>query len=271
MKIALTCMDIQWENPSVNQDKCVKLIKRASDSGARLILFPEMTLTGFTMNTKAFAEQMDVPGLTETQQFFAQLSDRYHIAIGFGFIGNKEDEKRAENHFSVVDKGDLLGDYVKIHPFTYGEENQFYVGGDKLVSVTIDDVKIALFICYDLRFPEIFQKSSEKCSVLAVIANWPESREHHWKCLLQARAIENQAYVIGVNRKGLGDGLIYSKSSMVFDFDGKSLDTVQIQNDASDDDLLLCEIDSNEVLKRREEFPVKNDRKNNLYNKLDIE
>lgn len=262
MKIALTNMDIRQTEPSVNREKCAELIKRASDFGARLILFPEMTLTGFTMDVRQFGEKADEHGLTETIAYFAEKSSEYEMAVGFGYISN-ENEK-GKNHFVVVDSGRIIGDYEKMHPFTYGEESCFYEAGDKLVSVEIDDTGIGLFVCYDLRFPEIFQASSEQNQIMAVIANWPGERITHWHCLLQARAIETQSVVLGVNRKGRGGGLEYEASSEVFDCLGRRLDGTQIFTSFGDE-CILYEIDTKLPEKIRKEFPVKKDRRKNIY------
>ena len=166
MKIALTNMDIIREDKSVNRDKCLELIKRASECGARLILFPEMTLTGFTMNPQKYGEKAGED--SETVKFFEHLSKEYAIAIGFGYIEKGKKDGFAKNHMAVVDAGKILGDYTKIHPFSYGEENEHYCGGDRLVTVSIDGVTFGLSICYDLRFPELYQ-AMRSCDAIAVI------------------------------------------------------------------------------------------------------
>lgn len=262
MKIALTSMDIRWTEKSVNREKCAELIKRASDCGARLILFPEMTLTGFTMDIRQCGEAADEDGFTDTVAYFAEKSSEYELAVGFGYISN-EGEK-GKNHFVVVDNGRMIGDYEKIHPFTYGEESCFYEAGDKLVSVDIDGMGIGLFVCYDLRFPEIFQKSSEENQIMAVIANWPKDRISHWHCLLQARAIETQSVMLGVNRKGSGGGLEYEASSEVFDCLGCRMEGTQITTSYGDE-CILYEIDTKLPEKMRKEFPVKKDRRKEIY------
>ncbi len=262
MKIALTSMDIEWENKSVNRKKCVELIKRASDSGARLILFPEMTLTGFTMNIKECGEDFAAGNPPETVSFFGEQSRKYGMAVGFGYIS--AEGGRGTNHFVVIDNGRIIGDYTKIHPFSYGRESYFYDSGRQLVSVTLDNVKMGLFVCYDLRFPEIFQKSGEDNIVLAVIANWPKSRLSHWNCLLQARAIETQSIVLGVNRKGTGNGLEYESSSRAFDCEGHLLDGESITTGFGDE-CILIEAATDTVIQKRKEFPVKEDRKKQLY------
>ncbi|MCM1245102.1 MAG: carbon-nitrogen family hydrolase [Roseburia sp.] len=262
MKIALTSMDIRYEDKSVNRKKCVELIKRASDFGARLILFPEMTLTGFTMEVGQCGETAEEHGLPETVSYFAEKSSEYGMAVGFGYIENRRGMGR--NHFVVVDNGRIIGDYEKMHPFTYGEEAHFYEAGDKLASVEIDGVKFGLFVCYDLRFPEIFQKSSEENDVLAVIANWPKDRVAHWHCLLQARAVETQSVMLGVNRKGSGGGLEYEASSEAFDCLGHRLEGTQITTSFKDE-CILYEIDPELSQKVRNGFPVKKDRRKEIY------
>lgn len=265
MKIALTSMDIVWEDKSVNQEKCAELIKRASESGARLILFPEMTLTGFTMDVRGCGETEGRCQHCSTVAFFLEQSERYRMAVGFGYI-HREDEK-GTNHFVVADKGKIIADYTKIHPFSYGGEDRVYNSGSQLVSAELDGIRMGLFICYDLRFPEIFQVSSEDCEVLAVIANWPRERIHHWHCLLPARAIENQSVVLGVNRRGWGGGIEYVDSSEAYDCEGNRIPCQRITTKAGDD-CLLCEIDVHRPWQLRREFPVKQDRRKKWYKSL---
>ncbi len=265
MKIALTSMDTAWENKSVNQEKCRELIKRASESGARLILFPEMTLTGFTMDVQGCGETEGRCRHCPTVAFFLEQSEQYGMAVGFGYI--HREEERGTNHFVVADKGEILADYTKIHPFSYGGEDRVYIPGDRLVSAELDGIRMGLFICYDLRFPEIFQVSSEDCEVLAVIANWPRERIHHWRCLLPARAIENQSVVLGVNRRGWGGGIEYVDSSEAYDCEGNQIPCQRITTKAGDD-CLLYEVDLQRTRQLRREFPVKQDRRKKWYKSL---
>lgn len=261
MKIALTNMDITWEDKSVNRDKCLELIKRASECEARLILFPEMTLTGFTMNPQEYGETAGED--SETVKFFKRLSEQYAIAIGFGYIEKGEKDGLAKNHMAVVDAGKLLGDYVKIHPFSYGEENRHYCGGDHLVTVSVDGVTLGLSICYDLRFPELYQ-AMRNCDAIAVIANWPKGRVAHWKALLPARAVETQSYLLGVNRIGRDVSLDYEASSAAYDYDGRRL-SVACKATSYGDECLMIEIEPDRVRLWKKDFPAAKDRKPALY------
>ena len=265
MKIALTNMDIIWEDKSVNRDKCLALIKRASFCGARLLLFPEMTLTGFTMNPEVFGEKSGLD--SETVSFFLEMSKQFEMAVGFGYIEKGTMPGDAKNHFAVVDKGQLLGDYVKIHPFSYGEENKHYCGGNQLVHVNIDELTLGLFICYDLRFPEIFQAMRSTCQAMAVIANWPKNRRMHWDILLAARAVETQTDVLGVNRKGKAPGLTYEVSSQALDWNGEILSTSK-EKTSFGDECLIMEMDINALQQWRQQFPAEKDRKPDFYKSL---
>ena len=96
---------------------------------------------------------------------------------------------------------------AKIHPFTYGGEDRVYTGGERIVTVAVEGVRVTPFVCYDLRFPEPFRLAAEETDLFAVVANWPEPPREAWRTLLRARAIENLCYVAGVNRVGEGGGL----------------------------------------------------------------
>ena len=257
MKVALAQLDIAWEDKQENQKRCCVLLEEAKKQCADFILFPEMTLTGFSMNTSTYAENLqDSPSIT----FFQQKAIQYQMAIGFGLM-IKNGEK-AENHCMIVDEtGKIITDYTKIHPFSYGTESKFYSGGEHVTSCTIKGIPVSPLICYDLRFPEIFQACSVHSHVITIIANWPTPRRCHWISLLKARAIENQCYILGVNRCGNGDGLEYSGDSMIIDPYGK---IVAMAKEASQT-VIVGEIDDSIVTKYRLQFPLQQDRTPSLY------
>lgn len=218
MKIALTDMDIVWENREANKEICKKMTEEASQKGADLILFPEMTLTGFSMNTEKICDKDG-----ETIAFFSRLATENRIAAGFGYAAWGENQK-AGNHFCIVGSGgEVISDYVKIHPFTHGGENEYFDGGEHLVSFMLEGMRCSSFVCYDLRFAEAFAKLPEDTDAVFVIANWPSERIFHWHTLLCARALETQCFVAGVNRIGSGGGVTYQKSSAAYGPDGMVL------------------------------------------------
>lgn len=255
MKIGLTQMDIVWENKAKNMAKATKLMEQAHAQGVELIVFPEMTLTGFTMNTALAGEEML---FSETLQFFKNCSRKYEMAIAFGFVEDFGEEYY--NKLMIVSKGRILYDYDKIHPFNYGEEGKHYIGGHEVKTAEVEGIRVSGFVCYDLRFPEIFQAVADEAEMILVIANWPKERILHWETLLRARAIENQCYIVGVNRTGKGNGLEYVESSMAFDPLGERLTKAH-----SKSELMVIDVDPDEVHKVRNRYPFRKDRQTELY------
>lgn len=259
MRIGLGQIDMGFEQKEEAMLLCQNLLAQAKEKGVDFVLFPEMTLTGFTMNPKGYGEP-----ITESSSisFFQKEALKNNVAIAFGLPILTE--TAAENHCIIIDrKGKIIGDYTKIHPFSYGAETEHYASGDTIISCEIDGVPVAPFICYDLRFPEIFQIASQKNLILTVIANWPMARRKHWITLLKARAIECQAFVIGVNRTGLGGGLEYVGDSMIVSPTGEVLSHM-----VGESGLITVDIHPEDALTYRSSFPLKADRKPALYAKL---
>ncbi len=252
-------MDIVWENIEENKKKVIEYMEKAMAQQVDLIVFPEMTMTGFSMNTEMAKYYHEIV------KFFRKTAEKYEISMVFGVIA-KGEEERFENRLIMVDeKGNKLMEYTKIHPFSFGAESKYYTGGDELAACRWKDTDFSGFICYDLRFPSIFQVASEKCQVIFVIANWPEERINHWDILLQARAIEGCCYVVGVNRSGRAGSLNYKSHSAAYDYLGRRLNDI-----CENDDLVIAEIDSSKVAKYREFFPAVKDRRPEIYEKLSL-
>ncbi len=253
MKIALYQMHIVWEDKQANIAKLEEKLKGISGKQIDLILLPEMSFTGFSMNTDVTGEEQP-----ETVERMKVLAVQYGIAIGFGWV--KDCGEKAENHYTVVDKfGTCLSDYAKIHPFSYSGEDVKFEGGDKLTSFVLEEVPFSGFICYDLRFPEIFQAASRKAHAILLPADWPAKRSSHWKALLQARAIENQVYIFAVNCVGQIGDLYYSGDSCVINPDGQVIQML------SDEEGLVIYDFIDDVEQYRNSFPVKKDRREALY------
>lgn len=255
MKVGLTQMDIVWEDKEKNMERVRKLAEQAAGQKVDLLVFPEMTLTGFTMNTALAGEEML---FSPTLRFFKDLSKKHNMAMAFGYVEDFGGEYY--NKLMVVSDGRILYDYDKIHPFNYGEEGRHYIGGHEVKTAVLKDMEFSGFVCYDLRFPEIFQAVSDHTQMILVIANWPKERVLHWETLLRARAIENQCYVIGVNRIGKGNGIEYVESSMAFDPLGERLTKAH-----SKSELMLIDVEANKVKEVRRQFPFREDRQVELY------
>ena len=253
IKIALYQMHIIWEDKEANYLQLESKLKELKDKKTELLLLPEMSFTGFSMNTDVTKESH-----METVSKMAEYAKQYHIAIGFGWVKNCGE--KSENHYSIIsENGEVLSDYAKIHPFSYSGEDKKFQGGGRIEHFKLKGIPFSSFICYDLRFPEIFQIASKKAHVILVPANWPEKRREHWRCLLQARAIENQVYIIAVNCVGEIGGVDYSGDSCVIDPNGKILLKLSGKDGISEYELM------DDVETFRQNFPVKNDRNEHLY------
>ncbi len=163
---------------------------------------------------------------------------------------------RPSNTLLLAGPDGMLARYRKIHPFTFAGEDRHYAAGDRHVTVMLEGLRLTLFVCYDLRFANEFWATAPATDAYLVVANWPERRRHHWTALLQARAIENQAYVVGVNRVGEGDGLVYQGDSRVVDPGGEI-----IASAASRETLILADLDPAVVAHARESLPFLRDRR----------
>ncbi len=229
-------------------------MQKAAEKGAQFVVFPELSLTGFTMNS-VLAEPPD----GETVQFFTDASRELGIAAAFGFACKHDGI--ITNRLCVAYNGIITAEYDKLHPFSYGGECSVYSPGSCLAATEVCGETVGLTICYDLRFPELYQALSRRCSLIIVIANWPVKRSDHWKALLKARAIENQCYITGCNRCGNGGGLSYSGDSAVYSPTGELICAAQ----PYDEQLIFADIRREECDKVQRSFPLKNDRRLDLY------
>ena len=248
LKIGLVQYAPVWEDKSANVKKIKNLLsdKIVYD----LLIFPEMTLTGFTMKSEEFAK--DLGG--DSKLFFASIAKEKKCAVMYGTI-----EKGKKKNFNTLvhlnNQGKIVNTYRKIHPFTYSKENRFYGRGKNTITTKVKGTKIGLSICYDLRFPELYRfYAKEKVHLIVDIANWPDTRIEHWRALLKARAIENQCYVAGVNRVGNDPKLHYNGFSSVFDPMGKEIIVVE-----NDEMIIEAEIDRSYINEVRKKLPFLND------------
>jgi omega-amidase len=219
MNVVGVQFDISWEDKEANFKKVRRLVSQLSLEKDSLIVLPEMFATGFSMNTAAIAESYR----GKTEQFLSELARECGVYFIGGAAMRGKDGHPRNKALVFGPTGELLGFYAKMRPFSPGGEKEHYTAGDRPIAVAWGESKIAPFICYDLRFPELFRQvtATHRPELFVVIANWPEKRVLHWVRLLQARAIENQAYVIGVNRIGADPYYTYPGRSMIVDFNGE--------------------------------------------------
>lgn len=258
MKIALCQTDISFERKEENIAKALEFIKNAAMQKSELILFPEMSFTGFSMNVALTGESDNYSINT-----IKNAAIKNNIVVGFGYVclnGN-----RGENRYVIIkNTGEILSEYTKIHSFAIGGEREDFISGNALPTpVSIARQSISTFICYDLRFPEIFRAVADNSTLITVAANWPKARREHWMALLKARAIENQVYIAGVNCTGNQDCIAYCGDSMVINPQGEVIAAAKYGSE----ELLICEI-ADDTEKIRNDFPVGISRKLELYKEL---
>lgn len=260
LKVALISLDQKWEDKNYNLQRCAGLTERAAQCGADLVIFPEMTLTGFTMNTQLSAED---PEQSPSLCAFGALAKEHGIALVAG-AALRAGDKAANTLAAFSPHGEEVARYAKMHPFSIAGEDRFFQPGSSLAKMQMPEFTLGFSICYDLRFPELYSALAKDCDVLVNIANWPKRRVRHWRTLLQARAIENQAYVIGVNRTGTdGSGLEYERSSAVVNANGEFVVPVMTEGE-----LDVYEISRQELLDFRRGFSTRQDRLPDLYRTL---
>ena len=254
MRIALAQTEIFSKQYEKNKKTALSICNLAQAMEVRLLLFPEMSFTGFNM---------DIAAGLDTVPWMQKLATTGQCYLGFGWVKAAESGK-AENHYSIVaPDGSLFFDMVKLHPFSYAQEDQFFEKGNALPTCEIDGIRFGCLICYDLRFPEVFSALAPKTDCMLVPANWPERRKLHWCSLLTARAIENQVYVAGINCVGTQDGLHYSGDSRFIAPDGTIL-----QDCRSASGCFVCDLSAKTVAETRQAFPVQKDRRPDFYRSI---
>jgi len=248
--------DIAWEDKPANYRRVRELLDRVDIQPGALIALPEMFATGFSMNAAAIAEPHD----GETARCCAELAQQHQAHVLAGLV-TQQNNAHHNTAFVFDPAGRRIAEYHKMQPMTVAGETDHYTAGDEVVTFTCNGFTVAPFICYDLRFPELFRIAAARgAQLMPVIANWPAVRAHHWVTLLQARAIENQCYVLGVNRTGhcAPLDLEYRGRSIIIDPRG------EILADAGDaETALTCDIDLAPLLDYRAKFPAVADRRAN--------
>jgi omega-amidase len=265
MRAHLVQLDMAWEDRQANFDKVDRLLGASDISAGDLVLLPEMFDSGFSMNTALTA---DVENLT--LEFLKGLGkERGIFVIGGrtvlpGNVGCRmsdvgcSEAGMAHNRAVVAGPaGEVVAEYSKVHPFTFGREGEHFVGGSEVVTFDWqaggeERLKVCPVVCYDLRFPELFRLGLlQGAEAFAVIANWPRVRQLHWRSLLVARAIENQAFVLGVNRTGKDPGLEYAGGSIAVGPQGEVLGEL-----GAEEGVLSVELNADDLRSWREKFPA---------------
>jgi omega-amidase len=255
LRISIVQTQIHWEDKSTNLKMLRRKIADIPDK-PELIVLPEMFSTGFSMSKESLAETMDGP----TVEWMRNTAAEKGSIITGSFIAKEYEEEKPVYYNRLVwmlPNGES-GFYDKRHLFAFGKEDQHYSSGQRRLIASVKGWKVNLQICYDLRFPVWLRQSmtqrpqmEPEYDLLVVVANWPVARSHAWRTLLQARAIENQCYVVGVNRTGSdGRGLEYAGESMILGPLGESIKML-----GGEDETFSHTLDREQLVQTRSKFP----------------
>ena len=251
MEVVGMQLDTVWEEKEANHAKLAALLNANPPAPGTLVVLPEMWATGFSMDVAKVTETCDA----ETEAFLSALAQQHRIGLLGGVVTTGADGKGRNEAVLFGTDGEEAARYTKMHPFSYGQETQHYGRGSDIAVFDWQGFAVAPFICYDLRFPEIFRRAARLgAEVFCVIANWPEARVDHWVTLLKARAIENQAYVVGINRCGDDPSLHYPGRSLIF---GPRGDVLAVGG--AEEGSLSARLDRDALLAYRRDFPALDD------------
>jgi predicted amidohydrolase len=250
MEIFARQFDIAWENPGVNYELVSGLLESTTVAPDSLIVLPEMFATGFSMDAELTSRFQP-----ETQEFLCSLARRYKSFVCGGLVMAGDDGLIHNCALLIAPTGEQITAFPKQHLFTLLGEDKSYSPGKSSVVCQVGEFCFSGLVCYDLRFPESFRQAVTKgAELFTVIANWPSVRAEHWVTLLRARAIENQAYVVGVNRCGQDPKCSYAGGTTVIDPHGKVLVAA-----GSDPQVISVDIDIESLREYRKTFAVLKD------------
>jgi len=251
MKIFAVQLDSVWEEPRANFEKVERLLGVTPPSAGALIVLPEMFSTGFSLDLSKTMQG----AARETEEFLRMLATRHRATVLGGVVNPGPDGRGRNESVAFGPGGELRVRYVKQRPFSGAGEDAVHAAGNESASFSLRGFTVAPLICYDLRFPELFRAGVRRgADLFVVIAAWPVKRMDHWLTLLRARAIENQAFVIGVNRCGSEPKFVYPGRSVVVNPHGAI-----IADAGESETVLTAEIDHAEVQSWRAEFPALRD------------
>ncbi len=246
MRVSLVQSDIQWADIQGNLVKFEELVSNLAGK-TDLVVLPEMFTTGFCVDRMDLAEPMDGTTITSLKKW----ASSFKLALTGSFIAT-ENQKYYNRAFFIKPGGEtVFAD--KHHLFSYGGEDVVFTAGNKKLRVEYLGIKIQVLICFDIRFPSWSYNTHNSYDMLIYVANFPEKRISHWDLLLKARAVENQAYVIGLNRVGVdGAGIKYNGHSAVYDFHANAI----LDFHANEASVKTIKIDTEPLLHYRQKFYI---------------
>jgi predicted amidohydrolase len=255
-RVAAVQHDIVWADRDANFAHLAPLVSAAAAGGAELVVLTETFSTGFVTDRADIGEPEGGP----SSRFLAAQAAEHGIWVAGSCpeipADAPGDDQRPANTLIFAGPDGTQFRYRKVHPFTHGDEQRYYRAGSELVTFDVAGLRVSPFVCYDLRFADEFWQLARATDVYVVAANWPAKRRLHWKTLLHARAIENQAYVVGVNRVGRGPEIEYMGDTCIVHPSGEVLAEA-----AASETTLIVDIDPADVTSIRDHFRFMPDRR----------
>jgi omega-amidase len=260
VRVAAIQFDIAWEDKPANHETIERMLDEAGTAAGTFVVLPELGDTGFSFNLDAIVDDRTLPWATD-------LARRREVWLQAGYAERGPDG-RGRNCAAIIDpSGAVRGVYRKVHPFSYSEEPEHYAGGDEVIVRRCAEVLVCPLICYDLRFPELWRLAARAgTEVFTIGASWPAVRKAHWRALHIARAIENQAYVVAVNRVGRDPALAYAGGSMIVAPTGEIL-----AEGGNEPVVLTADLDLEALRGWRAEFPALRDIRPELIGSMNLD
>ena len=258
VKVAMVQMDIEFGNPAKNFSRVGEALGQAKAEGAKVVVFPEMWNTGYDLGSLPLLADRDG---RRTKTLVGQLAKQLALNVVAGSVATLKDGRFYNTTYAFDQTGQVVAEYDKAHRFGPMQEDQYVAAGDQSAIYEVAGLKSASLICYDLRFPEWWRTAGTKgVNIFFLPAEWPASRIEQWEALLKARAIENQAFVIGVNRVGDDPNNRFNGHSMAIAPSGEVL-----ANAGETAGITLVEVDQTAVQEAKKLFDIQNDRRPELY------
>jgi predicted amidohydrolase len=265
MRFAAVQFDIAWEDKAANHRAIESMLDDAGVEPGTYVLLPELGDTGFSMNLDRIVDERSIAWAKEQAR-----QRKIYLQAGFARLKSDVDPASppGRNCAAIISPdGKLLGEYQKVHPFSYGKESRFYGGGDRLLLRRCGEAVVCPMICYDLRFPELWRLAAiAGAEVFAIGASWPAERQDHWRSLIIARAIENQAFVVAVNRCGSDPHLQYAGGSLIVAPSGETLTAAGDQPQ-----VISAQLDLASMRAWRAKFPALADVKEQLLGSIKLD
>jgi len=258
IKVGLAQTNVTFANPEENFKRVEEYAKKAADQKVDVVVFPEMWNTGYALDQ--LDEIADKNGI-QTQTLLKKLAIQYHLNIVGGSVSTKRDGHFYNTSYVVNEQGNVVSAYDKVHLFGLMHEGDFITAGSNETTFELAGVPSTGVICYDIRFPEWLRTlSRHDAKVIYISAEWPDVRIPQWELLVRARAIENQAYVVAVNRVGDDPDNHFNGHSLVVDPLGKIVEQAGEQ-----EELVVASLDLDSIDQVRGQIPVFEDRRPDLY------